>query len=71
MKTFAELLGKALTVLLVLVVIGAILAFPVKWLWNWLMPVLFGFPVITTLQALGLTVLANILFKGSSSSSKS
>ena len=38
-------------------------ALPTLYLWNWLMPVLFGLPVITFWQALGITFLANILFK--------
>ena len=31
-------------------------------LWNWLLPVLFGFKAITYLQALGLFLLSRILF---------
>ncbi len=33
-------------------------------LWNWLMPVIFGLPEITFLQAAGLLVLCKILFGG-------
>ena len=36
----------------------------VKYLWNWLMPALFGFPVIGYLQALGLVILARLLVGG-------
>ena len=32
-------------------------------LWNWLMPVIFGLPIITYWQAWGLVLLAHILFK--------
>lgn len=46
--------------------IGAI---PTMLLWNWLMPELFGLKVVTFWQALGLNLLAGILFKSSSSSS--
>jgi len=35
-------------------------------LWNWLMPELFHLPVVTFWQALGITTLANILFKSNS-----
>jgi len=35
----------------------------VLWLWNWLMPVIFGLPVISFWQAWGLVVLSHILFK--------
>lgn len=34
----------------------------VMWLWNSLLPVLFGLPTITFWQALGLLVLSRILF---------
>lgn len=44
---------------------------PVMLLWNWLMPALFGFKVVTWLQALGLSLLCGLLFNpGSSSNSK-
>ncbi len=33
-------------------------------LWNWLMPTLFGLPVISFWQALGLLVLSRVLFGG-------
>lgn len=32
-------------------------------LWNWLMPILFKLPEITYWQAIGLNMLANVLFK--------
>ncbi|HEX8817540.1 MAG TPA: hypothetical protein VF753_18760 [Terriglobales bacterium] len=38
--------------------------FVVRGLWNWLMPDLFGWHVITFWQALGLLVLCKILFGG-------
>ena len=34
----------------------------VQWLWNWLLPPLFGWQQITFWQALGLLVLCRILF---------
>jgi hypothetical protein len=34
----------------------------VRWLWNWLLPSLFGFPQITFWQAIGLLGLSRILF---------
>jgi len=36
----------------------------VKWLWNWLLPPLFGWRQITFWQALGLLALCRILFGG-------
>ena len=45
--------------------IVALLALAVMALWNWLIPAIFaGGPVITYWQALGLMVLAKILFGG-------
>jgi uncharacterized RDD family membrane protein YckC len=49
------------------IVVGAILvsalcAFPTMWLWNWLMPEIFGLKTITFLQSWGLMILSNILF---------
>lgn len=36
----------------------------VQYLWNWLLPALFGFPGLTFWQALGLLALSRILFGG-------
>jgi hypothetical protein len=36
----------------------------VQLLWNWLLPPLFGWPVVTFWQALGLLALCRILFGG-------
>jgi hypothetical protein len=36
----------------------------VKWLWNWLLPPLFGWRELTFWQALGLLALCRILFGG-------
>jgi hypothetical protein len=36
----------------------------VRRLWNWLLPAVFGLPAITFWQAIGLLVLARILFGG-------
>lgn len=33
------------------------------WLWNWLMPEIFGLPMISFWQAWGLVLLSHILFK--------
>ncbi len=38
--------------------------FAVMYLWNWLMPALFGFREITFLQAFAMVLLAKILFGG-------
>src|SRR5438128_10745394 len=40
------------------------LSFLVMGLWNWLMPVIFGWRMVTFWQALGLLILSKILFAG-------
>lgn len=55
----------------VIVVIGLLLTLPTMWLWNWLMPTLFGLKTITFWQALGVSMLSSILFKSPNSSSSS
>lgn len=65
-----ETLLKVLGVLALIVILAVIFAFPVKLLWNWLMPVIFSLPKISLSQALGLMLLAGFLTKGSSTSSK-
>ena len=47
-----------------------ILTFPVMWLWNYLMPMIFGLPKLTFWQTFGLQILVGcfIPYHGSSSS---
>jgi len=45
----------------VFVTLGALI---VKWLWNWLLPPLFGWHTLSFWQALGLLALTRILFGG-------
>ena len=40
-----------------------ILGLPLMWLWNWLVPQIFGLPRIGFLQAIGLNLMASILFR--------
>lgn len=62
--------GSAAFVVLVAVGSSILFAYPVMWLWNWLMPAIFGIKAITLWQALGLNILSAFLFKGFGSSSK-
>jgi hypothetical protein len=50
------------------IIMGAALlwSLPVFLLWNWLMPIIFNLPKITWLQALGVNILAGLLFKPTS-----
>ena len=55
---------EAVLLIVGLIVLAAILlALPLQLLWNWLMPTIFNLPMITFWQALGLNMLAGILFK--------
>ena len=38
---------------------------PLYFLWNWLCPIIFGLPIITFWQALGLSFLSGFLFNRS------
>ena len=51
----------AIAAFVLLVCLGGAL---VMLLWNWLLPPLFGWPVVTFWQALGLLALSRILFGG-------
>ena len=43
--------------------LGLLLAFPLKWTWNYVMPYLFGLPVLTWGKAWCLSFVANMLIK--------
>ncbi|MBN1482535.1 hypothetical protein EH223_10860 [candidate division KSB1 bacterium] len=55
--------GFAIVGLLIAAAMALLFGLVLMWLWNWLMPVIFGLPTITFWQAWGLVVLAHILFK--------
>lgn len=59
-----------LWIVLIIVIVILICALPTMWLWNWLMPEIFGLTKITFWQALGLNALCAILFKSTNTSSK-
>ena len=42
-----------------------LLGWPLMLLWNWLMPTIFGLPIITFWQAVGLNLLSTVLFNQS------
>jgi hypothetical protein len=55
---------KILKIALFVVVASSVVGFVVKELWNALVPQIFGGPLITYWQALGLFVLSKLLFGG-------
>jgi hypothetical protein len=50
--------------------LSALMALPFMWLWNGLMPDIFGLKSLSFMQAWGLLILSSFLFKNSSISSK-
>ena len=68
MDTLVKIIGAVVLALVILLAIALLLTLPTMWLWNWLMPVIFGLKTITFWQALGLNILCGILFRSSTSS---
>jgi|APMI01.1.fsa_nt_gi hypothetical protein len=62
-STVSTYVGLIVAGLLISVVVSLVVAIPVFFLWNWLMPVVFGVKAITFLQAWGLLLLASFFFK--------
>ncbi len=62
-----ETLGNALVGIVGIILIALIMALPLMWLWNWLMPMIFDLMELNFWQSLGLAVLSSILFKSSNS----
>ena len=63
MNNIIETTGSIISAILLIVLVAAILGFPLMWLWNGLMPSIFSLPEITFWQALGLNALSAILIK--------
>jgi hypothetical protein len=55
---------RVLKMLAFVAIASAVFGFAIKYLWNWLMPGIFGLPTITYWQAVGLFVLSKILLGG-------
>ncbi len=63
-KSVLKIIGWIAVGLVAAVALSLAVGLPVMWLWNWLMPTLFGLPLITFWQAVGLLILCHLLFKG-------
>jgi len=66
-----QLVFVGLAAIVLIVGFSLLLALPAMWLWNWLMPPIFGLPTVTYWQALGLCLLFRFLFGTGLSSSSS
>lgn len=67
MDKFIAAVGTAVVVVGGFVLLALVLSLPVMWLWDWLMPELFGLKEITLFQAWGLNFLCSLLFKSHTS----
>lgn len=68
MNKFNDVLAGGVVLVLAVCLLGALLGLPVMLLWNALCPELFGLPKLGFFQAIGLNILAGLLFRSSISS---
>lgn len=59
-----------LSFVLIVIIVGILLALPVMLLWNWVIPDIFGLPMIDFWHALGLSLLSSCLFNFNLGSSR-
>ena len=62
MEKIAKAFGMTIVVIILVFFAALLEGIIVKWLWNWLMPMLFNFPNITYCQGWGLAALGGVLF---------
>ena len=65
MKRFLTALFTVLFTVLFIGVFSLIFALPVMWLWNWLIPSIFGLCTIGYWKAVGILILSGLLFRSS------
>jgi hypothetical protein len=63
----ASAIGRTLGFVALILLMAVLTAYPVKWLWNALMPELFNLKTISFAQAWGLMTLCSLLFKSTTS----
>lgn len=70
-KLLTVLLGMFIVpfIVLFMFIIDLLLAWPLMWAWNYVIPEMFKLPVIDYWHAFALLIVATLLVKGSSSSS--
>lgn len=64
MEKLCTTIGLVFLALLIAVLISFLLALPIMWLWNAVMPVMFGLPKITYWLAYGFTLLVRLILPG-------
>lgn len=65
-EVVGTLIGKTFAMMAMIVLMGMIFTFPVLWLWNGMMPDLFGLPSLTFWQTFGLCVMVRLILSGTS-----
>ena len=67
MKNGLAVIGAVVLGILLYALIMLVFAFPAMWLWNAVMPVIFGLPTVSYWMMYGFMLLIRFLFPGSSS----
>lgn len=67
METLKTIIIEFVIGFIVVIGIGLLYGILVFYLWNWLMPIIFGLTKITFFQAIGVTLLSSFLFKSTNS----
>ncbi|MEQ6124739.1 hypothetical protein AAON49_11090 [Pseudotenacibaculum sp. MALMAid0570] len=70
-KNPAVIVGTILLIIILAVTFFVLFGYVIMYLWNWLMPSIFGLTTITFWQAIGLCLLSKILFGGFGGGDKS
>ena len=63
-KSPGEIIGAGIIIALIITVLIIGFGYVIMYLWNWLMPAIFGLGIITFWQAIGLGLLSKLLFGG-------
>lgn len=63
-RTMAWKVLKVIGMVILGIAVSILFGFIVMWLWNWLMPEIFGLTTLTYWQAIGIFILSKIVFGG-------
>ncbi|MFD2566158.1 hypothetical protein [Pseudotenacibaculum haliotis] len=63
-KNPAVIVGTILFIIIIVSLLFVLFGYVIMYLWNWLMPAIFGLTTITFWQAIGICLLSKILFGG-------
>ena len=63
-RSLGEIIGMILFGAIFIIGLAILFGFLIMWLWNWLMPMIFGLPALNYWQAVGVFILSKILLGG-------